>query len=253
MELRRYLVVLRRRWLLVVLAVAAGLASSYAFAPKRTVYTAQSTIVVGPRQFSTQLGSPDLSGDRTVGINQLTQTYAVLIASAPIASEAIRAGNIPRSVGAVVDGTRAFAVPGTQLLRVQFTDPDPAVAQAVATGVAKALVDKVDSFQPDKPAAEGSLPVVPVYVFEDAPLPTVPEPTGLKSRVVVGGLFGLLAAVGLVVVLEYLDITLKTAEDVERRLELPVLAVIPILSDAGPGRGQPGRHRTLVDLDRQSA
>ena len=253
MELRRYLVVLRRRWMLVVVAVAAGLVASYAVAPKRVLYTAQSTIVVGPRQFSTQGGSVDLSGDRTVGINQLTQTYAVLIASAPIATEAIRAGSIPRSAGAVVAGTRAFGVPGTQLLRVQFTDPDPAVAQAAATGVAKALVDKVDSFQGDKAATEGTLPVVLVYVFEDAGLPTVPRPTGLKSRVLVGGLFGLFAAVGLVVLLEYLDITLKTAEDVERRLELPVLAVIPMLSEAGPGGGEPGRHRRLVDVKRQSA
>jgi hypothetical protein len=43
------------------------------------------------------------------------------------------------------------------------------------------------------------------------------------------GVFGVLAAGALLALLEYLDITLRSAADVERQLELPVLAVVPAL------------------------
>jgi capsular polysaccharide biosynthesis protein len=45
---------------------------------------------------------------------------------------------------------------------------------------------------------------------------------------ILGGLFGFLAAAGLAFLLEYLDVTIKSAADAERRLELPVLALIPL-------------------------
>jgi capsular polysaccharide biosynthesis protein len=44
---------------------------------------------------------------------------------------------------------------------------------------------------------------------------------------VLGLLFGLMAAVGLVLLLDYMDLTVKSPEDLERRLDLPVLGTIP--------------------------
>jgi hypothetical protein len=42
-------------------------------------------------------------------------------------------------------------------------------------------------------------------------------------------IFGLLASVALVLLLDYLDLTVKTADDLERRSGLPVLGVIPLV------------------------
>jgi capsular polysaccharide biosynthesis protein len=76
-------------------------------------------------------------------------------------------------------------------------------------------------------------------VFERATLPTDPNPTNLLFNLAVGLIIGSLTGVGLVLLLDYLDITVRDAYDAEVRLELPVLGVIPITDEPLPA-GQGG-------------
>src|SRR4051794_30326830 len=99
MEFRRYLTILRQRWLLVVCTVAVGIAAAYLATPGTTTYDAQSTVVVGPRQFDTSPGSGDLSLDRAAGIARLTATYSIMIKSLPVAQDAVERTGVPRSAG----------------------------------------------------------------------------------------------------------------------------------------------------------
>jgi capsular polysaccharide biosynthesis protein len=236
MELRRYLAVLKKRWPLVAATVVLALVLAVLATPRTARYTASSTIVVGPRQYSTTQGnSSTISGDQAVGVIILLQTYAELIPTAPVAMDALAQTGVPRSAGTVVAETRASAIPSTQLLTITITDPVPTVAQALATGMANAFVNKVNSFKPDQAATVGTLPEIPVYVFQPALLPTVPQSTGLRSNLILAGIFGLLAALAAVALLEYLDVTIKTTEDAEARLGLPVLGAIPLLDQLGQG------------------
>jgi capsular polysaccharide biosynthesis protein len=117
---------------------------------------------------------------------------------------------------------------GTQLLRVRVTDLDPVAARDLTNAMADAFVERVQTFEPSAPAQEGTVPSLPAYVFEKAKLPTLPAPIGLSRNLVVAGIFGFLAAAGVVFLLEYLDLTIKNPLDAERRLELPVLGAIPM-------------------------
>lgn len=256
MELRRYLAILSKRWPLIVATVIVALAVSYLATPRKAIYTAQSTIVVGPRQYSVATGTgTKISSDQLIPVAILINTYSALIPTAPVARDAIARTHVPRSVAQVISETLSQAVPNTQLLRVTVSDPNPAIAQRLATGVANAFVAKVYSFKPDQAATAGSLPTVPVYVFQPAGLPTAPLPDHLKSHLVIAGVFGLLAALALVVVLEYLDVAIKSVEDAERRLQLPVLGVIPYQAgaDVRAGSGRSGAEvvarRTVRDGD----
>jgi capsular polysaccharide biosynthesis protein len=236
MELRRYLAVLKKRWPLVAATVVVALVLAVLATPRTARYTASSTIVVGPRQYTTTQGnSSTISGDQAVGVFILLQTYAELIPTAPIAMDALAQTGVPRSAGAVVAETKASAISNTQLLTITVTDSAPTVAQALATGMANAFVNKVNSFKPDQAATVGTLPEIPVYVFQPALLPSVPQSTGLRSNLILAGIFGLLAALAAVALLEYLDVTIKTTEDAETRLGLPVLGAIPLLDQLGQG------------------
>jgi len=239
MEILTYLRVLRRRWLLVMTTVVLALGLAYVSAPRTRVYQASSTIVVGPRQLSTDPKRTDFSGDLANGLANLTSTYAVLIDSEVIASEAVRRTGVRRSPGGVVAATTATAVPGTQVLRVSVVDPEPAVAQALATGMATAFVDRVTAFAPDTPPAIGSPPAVPVYLYQPAGLPVAPLPLGNRTRIATAGIFGLLAAVGVVLLVEYLDQSIRSVVDAERLLALPVLGAIPLLADPPGARVVP--------------
>jgi capsular polysaccharide biosynthesis protein len=223
-ELRRYIAIIRRRWLLVGLTMIAGLAAAYVSTPQVSNYSAQSTLYVGARQFSGTGGNP-VSGDAQAGLQSLIQTFAKMIHSQPIAADALRRTGIQRSVGGVVGST--LVIPELDLIRIRVVDHEPAVAQKLANGLADAFVEKIETFEPSAAPQPGEVPQLPAYVFERAVLPTAPEPTGLSRHLLLGVLFGLAAGIGVVFLLEYLDITIKSAADAERRLELPVLGLIP--------------------------
>jgi capsular exopolysaccharide synthesis family protein len=76
-----------------------------------------------------------------------------------------------------------------------------------------------------------------VRIVDRALAPGGPSSPNLKQDLSSGMLFGLVFGVGLVLLLEYLDRTVKTSEQVERLLGLPTLAVIPDINDFGSGYG----------------
>lgn len=76
-----------------------------------------------------------------------------------------------------------------------------------------------------------------VRIVDRALVPGGPASPNLKQDLTGGLLMGLLAGLGLVLLLEYADRTLKTSDQVERVLGLPTLAVVPDLSDNGASYG----------------
>lgn len=76
-----------------------------------------------------------------------------------------------------------------------------------------------------------------VRVVDRALVPGGPSSPNLKQDLSSGLLLGLLCGVGLVLLLEYMDRTVKTSEQVERLLGLPTLAVIPDVADTGSSYG----------------
>jgi len=76
-------------------------------------------------------------------------------------------------------------------------------------------------------SVSGGLETNNVQVIEKAGVPTIPVKPRQAFNFVVGGVFGLLVGVALAFVFEYLDATVRTVEDVEAKLGLPVLAVVP--------------------------
>ena len=245
MELRRYLSVLRRRLALILLTAIVAMTVAFATAPHDKNYVAVAKILVGPQQFSGGSAANSVSNDVLTGFERITATFSLLIKSRPVAAAAVDTTGLQRSADSVTGAINAFAVPNTQLLFVSVSDPDPTVARDLTNAVVDAFVAKVAALRPGQ---EGAIPFAPVYVFERAQLPTAPNVVSSGRNVVVAGLFGAFAAASLGFLLEYLDITVKTAADVERRLQLPVLGVVPRDRIAPEGHGS-----RLLALAREGA
>ena len=241
MELRRYFTILRRRMVIIVLTVLAGIAAGYFNTPRASTYAAEATIYVGSRQLGTG-EQARVSNDTLLGLERVIKTFATMIDSEPIAEAALQRVDVGRSAGTVVGETEAIPVPGTQLLKIRVTDPDPSAARDIANAVADAFVEKIGSFEPTQKPEAGELPQLPAYVFQTAKLPTVPVPNGVVRQMVLGGLFGFVLAAGAALVLEYLDVTVKGPAELEKQLELPILAVIPLDSQRrSEGHAPPNR------------
>ncbi|HEY1739278.1 MAG TPA: hypothetical protein VGI86_11230 [Acidimicrobiia bacterium] len=231
MEIRRYLAILRRWVVLVVLIVAAALAAGWAIAPRGHTYSATSIVYVGQRSINIDPAAGTVSGDYAAGLDRLISTFTAMVPTTRIAAAAVASARVARGPDGVVANTTAKQVPQTDLITITYTDSEPHVTQTVDNALANALVAAVPTV--DSNGASGSQVL---SVYQPASLPTVPNHKGTARDLILAGLFGLIVAGCLVALLEYLDITLRSPEQVERQLELPVLGVVPALGARLPVR-----------------
>jgi capsular polysaccharide biosynthesis protein len=230
MELRRYLSVARRRALLILAVVAAALIAGWLITPRDKTYTATSTLYVGSQSINTDPSSGEVSGDRVAGFDRLIHTFTAMLSSAKVAQAAASEADVDRTAGAIGASTKAQQQPQTNLISVSVTDPDPAVARTVVNAVSDAFVEQAREFESQDRVDSGRV----VSVYQYAGLPGSPNSSGLARNLALAGLFGLVVAGAVIALLEHLDISFRSSEDVERHLELLVLGVIPALGEHLP-------------------
>ena len=76
----------------------------------------------------------------------------------------------------------------------------------------------------------GGLETNNVSVIEEAPVPLAPIRPRKTINLVVSVLVGLFVGVGVALTIEYFDTTVKTPDDVERYLGLPVIGIVPMFA-----------------------
>ncbi len=67
----------------------------------------------------------------------------------------------------------------------------------------------------------------PITIYQPAEAEGSPSKPNVKLNLIIGGIIGLMFGFGLAFFLEYLDTSVKSMEDLEKTLGVPVLAVVP--------------------------
>jgi len=105
-----------------------------------------------------------------------------------------------------------------------------------------------------------SMPMSPARIWEKAEPASAPSKPNVMLNMALAVVVGLIVGIGLAFFLEYLDTSVKTMEDVENFLQVPVLAVIPknitFLPDDPDATADAEAYRILrtnVEFNRQSA
>ena len=219
-ELRQYWEILRKRWIIVVVlpliaALASGVISFFVIKP---VYQASATLIVGEKApESGQDAGQMLDNNVLLANQQLAKTYAAIAKSRRVEQNVIKELNLPLTVEGLDSKIVINPVKATEILEIQVTDTDPEQAAKIVNSIGREFskaviaIKKVDS----------------VSVVDSAAIPDNPIKPNKALNVLIAFVVGLIASVGLVFLLEYIDNTVKTSSDVEKLLGIPVLGVIP--------------------------
>lgn len=203
---------LKKLWLIIAVAVvcACGMAGYTRFRVEPT-YTSTSTMLVLTKE--TTLTS---LADLQIG-SQLTKDYTVLITSRPVLDQVIENLDLKMSYKQLKSMVSIDNPEDTRILSISVTTND---AQQ-----AKEIVDELSTvssaFIGDK------MEVTPPKVIEQGEATGTKTGPNLTKNTMIGFLAGALVVCVIIVVLELLNDSIQTEEDVEKYLGIPALAVVP--------------------------
>ena len=214
MTLLELLTLLRKHLKLVIMLpivcmVAMGLASVLMMNDTYTATTDMYVLASSEGSNSSSALSSDLSASQ-----MLTNDVATLLQSDRVMTDAADQLGLPNLRGYDITVTSEST---TRVITLQVTSSD---AQGSAN-VANALADCVSN------VAQEVMNVESVNVIDEAPTPQAPSGPNRMLYVVVAAMAGLFAAVAIVVLMDVIDTRVRSAEDVEELLELPVIGRIP--------------------------
>ena len=243
MNLRRYGRVLRHRWWMIVICpIVAALAAGAVSLVLPPVYEAHVALLVRPAQ---PLATTD-PGVASLTTDQISKTYAALMTERPLlvlVSKQVGLTIRPEDLAKEINVTPQ---PNTQILDVAVRDTNPALARDLANQLVADLVDEVKGFQKLETQNPNSRSGDDLVVVSPAVLPDRPVSPNVPLNVVIACVAGLLATLGIAFLLDYLDQSIKSDEELSERVGLVAVGHIAFVP-AGQGKGG-----ELVTLDASS-
>lgn len=219
LDLKDYLHILRRRWFMMtaivaVVTIAAGTTSLFLMKP---TYEASTKIIVNGSNERAGLTQLDLN---TINLDlRLIETY----------KEIIKTGAI---MGIVAEENPEFGLTAKELIKmvnIRTVNNSQVMTLSVKHsdhGTAVDIVNAVsETFQREIPKimTVDNVSILDRAEHEASPAPVSPN---IPLNIAIGFVVSLMFAIGLAFLLEYMDDTIKTEQDVKQLLELPVLAEI---------------------------
>ena len=217
-ELRELLEILLKRKLLIILmtvlcTVAGGVYSVFLITP---MYNAETTMMVNGAKNMTDIASSLDIG--SINLSQkLVVTYGEIVKSRIVLEQTIDSLKLDMTYEQLLRKTTAQQVGGTEILKIAVQDEDPAQAAVIANKISDVFVKEVMRI----------LKVNNVETIDKA-IP-IEKPVNVKTalNIAIAMILGLMLGVFTAFVLEYMDNTIKTENDVQKHLDLPVLGLIP--------------------------
>lgn len=210
------------RWWIVVISLVLCVAavSVYTLVFVEPEYQASTTLYVGKyKQTSTD---SSLYNELLVAQN-LVKDYRQLVKSRMVTSIVIDEMDLSMSAQALASKINVSSVQDTRIILISVNDTDPQVAMSITNKVADVFTQK----------AIDVMKVENVQVIDAAILPASPVSPNVKMNIALAAVIGLVFGIALVFLIEFMDRTVKTPDDVRDVIDLPVLGMIPKYSQNG--------------------
>lgn len=154
---------------------------------------------------------------------QLISTYSVILKSAAILNNVKEELNLDMSVSDLNNKITVESAQNSQVMTVSITDSDPKLALQIANKTAEVFEKEIKNIM-----TIDNVNVLPLAEDQENQPPISPNPS---LNIVIAAVIGLLIGIGLAFLLEYLDNTIKTEQDIEKLLELPILGAITTIDE----------------------
>jgi capsular polysaccharide biosynthesis protein len=149
---------------------------------------------------------------------QLINTYNVVLKSPAILELAIEELQLNKTVAELTKQITVSSEKNSQVIVLTVQDTDPTLARDIANTIVAVFQEEVGKIM-----NVANVSILAKAEVSENVSPVKPRPT---LNMVIAFVVGLMTSVGITFLLEYLDNTLKSEQDIEKVLGLPVLGSI---------------------------
>lgn len=179
------------------------------------VYQASTQILINQSQDATQ---PTLDVNQVRTNVELINTYSVIIKTPTILDKVNKELGLNMTSDELGAKLEVTSEQNSQVVNIVVNDTDPKRAALIANTVAETFKNEIPNIM-----NVNNVNILSKAKVGEDPSPVKPKPL---LNMAIGLVVGLMLAVGLAFLLEYLDNTIKTEDDIMKHLEVPVLGVI---------------------------
>ena len=188
---------------------------------QKPMYNSYTTIVL-TRTDSTS-GTTDSNGitQSDILLNQnLVSTYREIIKSKRILNQVINNLDLNISTEELEKNISVTSEKDTEVIKISVNSTNPTDAKDIANEIERVFSNEIVSIYNIK-----NITIID-YAEED----TTPYNINVPKQIILSFLIGFILACAVIFVTFYFDTTIKSAEEIENKLGLPVLGVVPLKS-----------------------
>lgn len=205
----------RSKWLIASLTITAAiiafLISSFVISP---TYEASTQVLVAPKQTEGMV----LDNSQIQSSVTLVNTYRVIIQS-PAILEQVRE-NVVGAPDNIVNLITVNSEQNSQVINLKVQHTNPVLATDIANEISSVFASEVPELMSG---------VDNVKVLSEASIPMSPVKPNILLNTAIATVLGMMIGVAIAFLKVVLDRRIKTEQDVENILELPVLGSIPVI------------------------
>ena len=225
LDIIKFLYALLKRWWIIalttILALIIGIVLNwYVFVP---IYEASTTLYIRSinSSYSNNTSASDYSS--LLVETQLIKDYREIIKSRLVVGEVMtRLGLNDESLSLVASRIVVTSKTDTRILQISVKDADNKKATDIANKTAEVFSEKVSDI----------MKVGNINIIDKAITPTLPVSPNKQLNMMLAIILGLGVGVVIILLIELLDTTIKTPDDIKNHYDLPVFGVIPYVEDS---------------------
>ena len=238
---RRIWAVVRRNAWILALSIVLGVAGAWGVSVLMpTKYTSTASVFVSVESD----GSISDAYQSTQFAEQRMQSYAQLVSGDVLAEQVIKDLNLDMTPRDLTKELEATVVQDTVVMEISATDTDAAQAQKIASDAVKVLSNQAEQLEArtdnndngnsrSRTTSNQQSTTAPRISLINSPeKATEPSSPKMAMNLILGGVLGFLVACMLVALRFFLDRSVRSSEELERRTGLPRLGSVPVIPEA---------------------
>ena len=199
-------------WIIAAIILAIGVGNVFTVLTRVPMYNSNTTIVLVSENNSTTYNTTEQQLNKN-----LVSTYAEIIKSRKVLNKVIDNLGLDYSYNNLKNNINVEAITNTEIIKVIVSDSDPQVAAEISNEIAEVFMSEVQKIYK----------LNNVSIIDEAEVNKAPYNVNYIKDNLIYIMVALVLSCGVIFIIYYFDTSIKTSEEIENKLGLTVVGIVP--------------------------